>query len=98
MAGGLPEAERLAGRVALVTGAAGGTGAATARRFAAEGASCWPAATRRWPRGISRNPDCRRAMLAPMPLRRAGQPEEVAAMIAVEGGWLLARNPPPGND
>jgi 3-oxoacyl-[acyl-carrier protein] reductase len=52
----------------------------------------------------------RRTMLAPTPLRRAGQPEEVAAAIAflasddasfetgevmaVDGGWLAARHPP----
>ncbi len=52
----------------------------------------------------------RRAVLEPTPLRRAGQPEEVAAVIAflaspdaayvsgqviaVDGGWLAARHPP----
>ena len=52
----------------------------------------------------------RRAMLEPTPLRRAGQPEEVAAVIlflassdasfvsgeviAVDGGWLSGRHPP----
>ncbi|MDB5375393.1 MAG: 3-oxoacyl-[acyl-carrier protein] reductase [Belnapia sp.] len=53
----------------------------------------------------------RRAVLDPTPLRRAGKPEEVAAAIAflasddasyiagqvlaVDGGWLAARHPPP---
>ena len=38
MAGALPEAQRLRGRAAIITGAARGIGAATARRLAEEGA------------------------------------------------------------
>ena len=38
MSGGVPPTGRLAGKLALVTGAASGFGAAVARRFAAEGA------------------------------------------------------------
>jgi 3-oxoacyl-[acyl-carrier protein] reductase len=60
--------------------------------------------------GHRRNPYYLRAVLAPTPLRRAGAPEEVAAVIAflasddasyvsgavvpVDGGWLAARHPP----
>lgn len=61
--------------------------------------------------GHLRNPYYQRAVVEPTPLRRAGQPEEVAAAIAflasddasfitgqilaVDGGWLAARHPPP---
>lgn len=61
--------------------------------------------------GHLRNPYYQRAIVEPTPLRRAGQPEEVAAAIlffasgdasfiagqvlAVDGGWLAARHPPP---
>jgi 3-oxoacyl-[acyl-carrier protein] reductase len=60
--------------------------------------------------GHLRNPYYRRAVLDPTPLRRAGKPEEVAAVaaflasadasyvagqvIAVDGGWLAGRHPP----
>ncbi len=61
--------------------------------------------------GHLRNAYYQRAVVEPTPLRRAGQPEEVAAAIlffasedasfiagqvlAVDGGWLAARHPPP---
>ncbi len=61
--------------------------------------------------GHLRNPYYQRAIVEPTPLRRAGQPEEIAAAIlffasedasfisgqvlAVDGGWLAARHPPP---
>jgi NAD(P)-dependent dehydrogenase (short-subunit alcohol dehydrogenase family) len=83
--------KRLEGRLALVTGASRGLGAAVAKRFAAEGAHVILLARSR--EGLERVDDAIRrtgasATLIPLDLRRFGQIEQLAASIEQRFGRL----------
>lgn len=76
--------ERLEGRLALITGASRGLGAAIAKRFAAEGAQVILLARRQ--EGLERTDDAIRqgggaATLIPLDLRRFGQIDQLAASV-----------------
>lgn len=82
---------RLEGRIALVTGASRGLGAAVAKRFAAEGAHV--VALARSQEGLERTDDAIRsrgdsATLVPLDLRRFGQIEQMAASLGQRFGRL----------
>ncbi|MFC8868818.1 SDR family oxidoreductase [Streptomyces sp. NPDC057148] len=66
---------RLEGRVAVVTGAGDGTGAAVARRFAAEGAVCPGAKSAAFRRRMSENPEPEKQVGAMNPVGRIGDPD-----------------------
>ena len=80
---------RLAGKVAIVSGAASGMGAATARMFAREGAKVVVAANSVHPgimppmrtSGRTADPAVRAERMRFIPMRRPGEVEEVAYTI-----------------
>jgi len=83
--------KRLEGRLALITGASRGLGAAVAKRFAAEGAQVILLA--RSQEGLERMDDAIRqaggaATLIPLDLRRFGQIEQLAASVEQRFGRL----------
>ena len=83
--------ERLGGRLALITGASRGLGAAIAKRFAAEGAQVILLARRQ--EGLERTDDAIRqgggaATLIPLDLRRFGQIDQLAASVEQRFGRL----------
>jgi NAD(P)-dependent dehydrogenase (short-subunit alcohol dehydrogenase family) len=83
--------KRLDGRLALITGASRGLGAAVAQRFAAEGAQVILLA--RSKEGLERTDDAIRqaggaATLIPLDLRRFGQIDQLAASVEQRFGRL----------
>jgi NAD(P)-dependent dehydrogenase (short-subunit alcohol dehydrogenase family) len=83
--------QRLEGRVALITGASRGLGAAVATRFAAEGAQVILLARNK--EGLERTDDAIRqaggaATLIPLDLRRFGQIDQLAASVEQRFGRL----------
>ena len=83
--------KRLAGRLALITGASRGIGAAVARRFAAEGAQL--ILTARTTGGLEEVDDAIRAMggsatLVPLDLRDGDKIDQMAAAVYQRFGRL----------
>ncbi len=92
MSGPAPQSGRLAGRIALVTGASRGIGAAVARRFAAEGAQLILIA--RTVGGLEETDDAVRAagapgaLLVPLDLRESDAIDQLGASLFERYGKL----------